>query len=301
MNDKPAISVVVPAYNVGQYLGEALDSVMRQIRPPDEVIVIDDGSTDNTPKEAQKFAGRVRYIKQPNSGPSAARNLGIRQSKGDWIAFLDGDDTWLPWHLGEVWKVKTLQPETDLFCGRTAGMNEDIRKPDETGPAKLEDITLVEFVKCNPVATSTAVVRKEALIAAGGFDISFRGPEDYDLWMRIVKKYRALYIDMPLARYRSLPGSLSMDDRSFLPQVLRVLDKAFREEGALREYLDYKNSTYAKQYWNASWMAFERGSRMRALAYLTKAFILLKKGKPYPLDIDFKWIPLLLRYSFGRR
>lgn len=301
MDDKPVVSAIIPAYNAERYLADAINSVLRQTRAPDEVIIVDDGSTDNTPEIAKSFGGRVRYVRQENNGPSAARNLGIQEARGDWIAFLDGDDAWLPWHLSEALKVMVNYPDAALFYGKAVGINENVCRPDGTEQVKVRNVTLRDFVKCNPVVTSTVVVRKKILISTGGFDKTFRGPEDYDLWMRIVNRYEALYIDIPMARYRSMSGSLSMDDRTFLPQVLRVLDKAFCDGGSLSKLSDLKSVAYAGQYVSASWMAFERGARITALNHLFHGYIVAHKDKRCREQINIKWIPILLRYLFGRR
>jgi len=301
MDDRTIISVVIPAYNVGRYLRNAVDSASQQTRIPDEIIIVDDGSTDNTGEIARSLGPLVKYIKQEQLGPAAARNRGIKEARGDWIAFLDGDDAWLPWHLGIAMKVKSAYPDAALLCGNMITTGEDTGYSEEIQGLNVRKILLKEFVKHNPVLTSTVLARKEAIIAAGGFDVSFRGPEDYDLWMRVVGMFSAYHIDLPMVKYRVSIGSLSMDDRTFLPQVLKVLDKVFEGGGALEEYADFENTAYAGQYWSASWMAFQRGSRIAALQYLLKAFMLVQGGKKYPEPINYKWIPLLCRYIFGSK
>ena len=106
------VSVVIPAYNACEYIGRAIESVLGQTRAADEIIVVDDGSTDGTGTQVKKFGERVRYIHQENSGPSASRNAGVLAAKSEWIAFLDADDEWLPKHL---------QLQTELL-GRNNGL-----------------------------------------------------------------------------------------------------------------------------------------------------------------------------------
>lgn len=300
MNNGNTVSVVMPVYNVGKFLEEAINSVLRQNPPPDEIIVVDDGSTDNTADAARKFGGGIIYLKQPNSGPAAARNLGIQHAKSRWIAFIDGDDVWLPWHLNVEFRVISKYPEAALFCGSSVDLDEKVCVPGDEGPLNARIIPLMEFVKHNPVMTSTVLALKEAICVAGGFDTNFRGPEDFDLWMRISKRYPSIYIDIPLVRYRQRAGSLSADDRLFLPQVLSVLDKAFGEDGSLREYAGFKSTAYSRQYLSASLMADARGDRITALRYLFKAYALLHRGKRYPGRIDHKWVSLLFNYLLGR-
>ena len=127
------------------------------------------------------------------------------------------------------------------------------------------------------VATSTVMVKKAVLKDVGGFDEQFRGPEDYDLWMSIAARSKEqgaesiAIMNAPLTYYRERAGSLSMDDRTFLPEVLRVLDKAFAEDGALSEMPHMQSKATARQYWHASLMASSRGDRGQALKYLSKS------------------------------
>lgn len=119
MLKNPEISVVIPCYNAGSFLGDAIKSVLAQHYPVLEVIVIDDGSTDESANTAELFAPKVRLIRQQNSGESVARNRGIDEARGDWVAFLDADDWWLPDKLAE--QIKRITPEVDaICCGATA-------------------------------------------------------------------------------------------------------------------------------------------------------------------------------------
>jgi hypothetical protein len=132
------------------------------------------------------------------------------------------------------------------------------------------DLTLDELAVHNPVATSTVLVRRAAVLAAGGFDPQFRGPEDYDLWLRVAARERVVFLDAPLARYRLVTGSLSLDDRRFLPEILRVLDKAYGRGGVLR---GRPGEGRARGYHTlaCSWMAAERGDIGRALRLFTRS------------------------------
>jgi hypothetical protein len=158
-------------------------------------------------------------------------------------------------------------------------------------------LKLDDFIAGNPVATSTVLVRKSALESVRGFDASFMGPEDYDLWMRVAARFKMAQIDIPLAAYRSQSGSLSMDDRRFLPQVLRVLDKAFGPGGVLADRPRLRMVAEGNQYWNASWMAFNRGDRWVAIRYWGWAYgRQVLSGYKTPRA----WWRLLVRYLMGR-
>ncbi|GAG05160.1 unnamed protein product, partial [marine sediment metagenome] len=254
----PSISVIIPAYNAAGTIREALESVFAQTYKHFEAIVVDDCSTDGTSDCVRRWC-RVSSVEcrlvrmEENRGPAAARNRGIAEAHGEWIAFLDADDVWLPEKLATQLQIAEQHPDAALICGKTAafgnekasGKWKEAREgtvrcgkslPLNACPERSRGayrLPLAVFAVDNPVATSTVLVRKEAVEAVGGFDEQFRGPEDYDLWMRIAAKYPIVKTDQPLARYRFVPGSLSMDDRTFLPQVLRVLEKAFGPGGVL--------------------------------------------------------------------
>lgn len=295
MSDNAAVSVIIPAYNNGKYLVHALESVFSQKEPPFEVIVVDDGSTDDTAAVVKQFGGCIKYIYQPNGGPAAARNRGAQEAKGEWIAFLDADDAWLPWRISAGRELISRNPSAALFCGRRTDMNNSVSEPAGGDFNKTRIVILREFARGNIVATSTVLMRKDAFVRAGGFDEQFRGPEDYDLWMRLAGDNRLVYVDIPLCRYRSISGSLSMEDRLFLPQVVRVIDKAFAKGGALQDFPGLKGACLADQYLHASWMAFERGSKSTALRYLSDSF---KKGWRF-VSIDLRCMRFLFRYLFG--
>ncbi|OGV69684.1 MAG: hypothetical protein A2283_17140 [Lentisphaerae bacterium RIFOXYA12_FULL_48_11] len=133
-------------------------------------------------------------------------------------------------------------------------------------------LSLDDFVTANPVATSTVVVRKDVVLSVGGFDEQFRGPEDYDLWMRIVANNAVTYFDMPFGRYRRVAGSLSMNEKAFLPQVIRVIDKAFGEKGVFAGRPG-KRKAIAHQVLAASWTAADRDELVRAWVLWLKSLI----------------------------
>jgi len=325
MSDGPRISVVVPAFNAEDTIRDAIASIEAQGVSPLQVIIVDDASGDRTRDVlADVTADRDGYRvigRQSNGGPAAARNEGIEAARGEWLAFLDGDDAWLPNRLKMQLRLAHEHPDVTLWCGDVVGMRnaeDGIQRTEGGGPqengriheptnqridqstnplAAFRDIALEEFVNHNAVATSTVLVRRGAVEAVGGFDPQFVGPEDYDLWMRLAARYRLCRVEAPLSQYRHVPGSLSMDDRRFLPQVLRVLDKAFGEGGAFRPYMHLRDAALSNQLWNASWMAFNRGARITALRYWTRSYLLNRKAIRRE---ERAWFALFIRYLFGR-
>ena len=241
--------------------------------------MVDDASTDDTVKVVEDWISnsdsdiehRILSLGK-NSGPAAARNAGIRAAHGEWIAFLDADDVYMLECLEVLLEAAGQFPEAAMFFGMavifgSGRENAQNQQPESSQPELVRrgginistnnyhKLSLREFVIINPVYTTSVMVRKDAIEQAGGFDESFRGPEDYDLWMRIAAKYSIIRIDMPLARHREVAGSLSMDEQRFLPEVLRVIEKAFGQTGVLHEYSAGKDMAIASQFRSASWMA----------------------------------------------
>ncbi|HYK22081.1 MAG TPA: glycosyltransferase family A protein [Pyrinomonadaceae bacterium] len=226
----PLVSVIVPAYDVAEFIGEALDSVLAQTFSDYEIIVINDGSPDTKALERalKPYMSRIVYLKQENRGVSAARNNGIAAARGSLIAFLDGDDTWLPNYLDvQVARIQAdptidvLYPNVMMFSDATESAEEFMTACPSNGEVTFERLLLQE---CN--VSNCSIARRETLVRAGLFDESLRSVEDFDLWLRIAKHGgRIAYHRDVLARYRRRPGSLTADPISMCQHILRVLQK----------------------------------------------------------------------------
>lgn len=270
----PALSIVMPTYNSANTVREALASVEAQTFRDFEVIVVDDASTDGTPALLQTgyagVPGRRLIALSENGGPARSRNRGIREARAEWVAFLDSDDLWTPRRLELQMRLAQQHPGVVMFCGRPAPFRVDEDAIEESherhgrwGVEGDRFLTLEELSEHNPIATSTVLVRRDVLEKLGGFDPQFRGPEDYDLWLRIAAAGKVYYSSEVLSRYRYGELSLSTDDRRFLPQVLRVLEKAYAPGGALHG-MGGKRRAFSYQYLSASWMAAEQRHLGRA-------------------------------------
>ena len=199
-DDQWTIAVVVPTYNRAVYLMRALESVARQSVPAQEVVVVDDGSTDETSKKVRRHFPNFRYIFQERKGVSAARNAGIMSVKSQWIAFLDSDDEWLPNKLAT--QINTLKNKQRY---RICHTNEIwIRNGKRVNPLKKhQKHGGYIFRKCLPlclISPSSVIIKKEVFDNVGCFDETLPACEDYDLWLRICATYPVLYIDKPLIR-----------------------------------------------------------------------------------------------------
>ncbi len=229
----PTVSIIMPAYNVAQYIGEALDSVLAQTFTDYEIIVVNDGSPDTEKLEQvlQPYRDRVVYVKHENRGLSGARNTAICTARGSLVALLDPDDVWEPHYLAVQVSmmendptIDVLYPNAQLFGDAVDAGREYMEVCPSNGEVTFE--TLVTL-KCNVFISVTA--RREALVRAGMFDESLRSVEDFDLWLRIIKQGgRIAYHRQVLARYRRRPESLSANPVWMLNHCLRVFEKAER-------------------------------------------------------------------------
>jgi len=179
------VSVVIPTYNRSTLVCEAVSSVLAQGGSSPEIIVVDDGSTDDTEGTLRGFAGRIRYIRRPHEGVSAARNSGARVARGRWLAFLDSDDLWRPQKLARQMALHAAQPgivasqtgEIWIRNGTRVNPRRHHSKPDG-------DIFLPSLSRCL-VSPSAVVLRRSLFFELGGFDETLEVCEDYDLWLRL--------------------------------------------------------------------------------------------------------------------
>ncbi len=194
------ISVIVPTYNRADTLPKALTSIQQQTVAVDEIIVVDDGSTDKTLEIVTKDFPQVKLISQDNSGVSCARNRGIRSSTSDWIAFLDSDDEWLPDKINQIKKEQSLHQDINLFHSDEIWIRNGVRVNPMKKHAKMGgDI----FKNCLPlcvISPSASVLHKSLFSDIGLFNEALPACEDYDLWLRICHRYPVHYIDQLLIR-----------------------------------------------------------------------------------------------------
>jgi glycosyltransferase involved in cell wall biosynthesis len=192
----PKVSIIIPTYNREKYLPLALDSILNQTFKDYEIIVIDDGSTDNTRQAIKPYEEKIQYLYQDNAGVSAARNAGIRQAKGEWLAFLDSDDEWVPDYLFIQMETarkhsRIYMQTTDAFVIALNGEAESYYKIHGTFPEfKKKDYLYIEkpftfILKYGACQTAATIIRHEAVIKAGLFDTSLERTEDYDLMARV--------------------------------------------------------------------------------------------------------------------
>ncbi|HUR99733.1 MAG TPA: glycosyltransferase family A protein [Pyrinomonadaceae bacterium] len=232
------VSVVIPTYNYGEFIATAIRSVLEQTRPPMEIIVVDDGSTDDTATVVATFGNSVKYVRQENAGVCAARNRGVAESRGDLIAFLDADDIVEPTGL-EKQLAKFASDEQIGFVH--CGVREFDSETDRT--IKLHLVGGEEGVADNlllwegPVipCPGAGTVSRRAFDDVGGFDIRMKVGEDWDFCYRVARKYKVGFVPEPLVNYRSHSKAAHRNVAEMERGMRRFYEKAFstRDESVL--------------------------------------------------------------------
>jgi GT2 family glycosyltransferase len=228
----PLVSVIIPAYNAAGFIDETLNSVFNQTYSNYEVIVVNDGSpdTDELQKVLAPFRDRLIYIQQENKGPSAARNHAIKKARGEFVAFLDSDDNWLPDYLEEQIKLSRSEHGFDmvysdawLFGDGPLSGRRFMECAPSIGPVTFESLLLYQ----TSVITSCTVVRRQSVIDAGLFDERFIRCEDFDLWIRLAHRgARIGFQEQVLARHRTHSASLAANEIAMVESQIEVLKKA---------------------------------------------------------------------------
>ncbi|MEP6888554.1 MAG: glycosyltransferase [Nitrospirales bacterium] len=215
------VSVIIPCYRQAHFLDQAIDSVLEQTYPDTEVIVVDDGSPDQTSEVVRRYP-QVEYIVQANQGLAAARNRGIEASKGEYLVFLDADDHLLPNHFGASLRAFQLKPDAALVCGsyrlfgsiaRDAQHNCDLL-PDHFG-------TLLRWNFIGP--PHVAMFKREVVSRLGGFRRGVQGCEDYDLYLRIAREHRIHCHHEVIAEYRRHESQMSQQWGLMLFSAVHVM------------------------------------------------------------------------------
>lgn len=274
---RPILSVVIPAYNVSPYVTEAIASALGQTLRNLEVVVVDDGSTDQTPDilrelQRRRADNRLRVVTQTNAGLAAARNAGILNSIGEFIGFLDADDIWMPEKAELQVRAMLHDPEIGISFSHSAYITEEGHRTGTVLSAENPEPSLHSMIRRNHVGNgSTPVVRRDCFDIAGLFRPELRSCEDYEMWCRILWQtpYRAALVNEPLTLYRLRHSSLSFNSKGFtsnanlaiscLRQAMpNVPDRVFR-------------AGHAEHYRIAAWKAVSSGKRRTASALLAQA------------------------------
>ena len=247
------VTALIPCYNAEAYLAEAIEGVLAQTRAPDEILVVDDCSTDGSRAVAERFASRgVRLLSTPrNGGGSVARNVGIRAASGEIIASCDADDRWEPDHLSTVVGLLERHPEAAVAFSRIRwfggpGWGDWPVFLAENEPADA----FLALMRSNIVPHPAQAFRRHAVLAVGGYDEALRTVEDWDLWLRVARRHPFVASHRITVNYRSHPGQVSKDVRPLLTVGYRSRHEAWRAAAREQPALGARAAEVFRAAWN---------------------------------------------------
>lgn len=266
-----SVSVVIPAYNAESYLRKALESVLNQTVPADEILVIDDGSTDGTRAVVESYAPRIRLLQQKNQGPSVARNLGVASTQSEFIAFLDADDSWHPRKIER--QLATLADNPGCILCYSAILAIGVDGSEAVDPAcPVEDLRAALHISNPGVPPSCVMVSRSAFLEVGGFNASFKGSEDWEFLLRLYKVGRFCVIQEPLTLYQVSTTGLSSDVDRLLVEATRMLPLLLAERHGLSRFF-WRRRILSFQIYKAALGARMARQRSRELRYLLQSFL----------------------------
>lgn len=259
------ISVVIPAYNAASFLPRCLNSVFAQTLQPAEVIVVDDGSNDDSAEIARTLGARV--VSRPNGGLSAARNTGVQSSTSEWVALLDADDMWQPEKLQS--QAELVQTDTVLIYTGIRIFSDDgvLRTSLAMDPAEARRVLRYR----NPITPSSVIARREALARNGGFREDVRACEDWDMWMRLQRIGGFAAVQDALTDYYVYPASMSTDPKRMLDAMEQILPTTLVEDLHGTERWAWTRRIRAVQLYSAALIA--RDNRLNGeIGYMLRSF-----------------------------
>lgn len=295
-------SVVIPTYNRAATIGQAIGSALAQTYPHAEVIFVDDGSTDHTEKVIELYRDRIKYISQPNGGSALARNRGISEATGNYIAFLDSDDLWYAGKLGRMATAIHEHPEAGLFyadshvldgSGRLMWVH---RSPHIIGNAYQA------FLESDFVSTSAVVVRRNCFDVVGMFSESLSGCEDWDMWIRLSRQFPCVHIPEVLSAFTwHSAGARSTDPGPYLCGAEMVVRRSVDADPTLT--LRSKKRILARLYYVQGKINLWCGDRSQALSYLRRSIETdptVYRAYIYLAVLGYPWVQRWLPYHLRR-
>jgi glycosyltransferase involved in cell wall biosynthesis len=268
--DMATVSIVIPAYNAAKFIRAAVDSALAQTHPDREVIVVDDGSSDTTPEILASYGDRIRVVRQANQGTAVACNAGVGAARGEWVAFLDADDEWLPGKLARQLAEcsRFAISHTDSVCFGDA-------RPAEIRRSSLSPLhqgwVLPKLLISNFIVKSTVMMRRETFLELGGFAGAHDAVEDWPLWLKACAGHELGYLAEPLVRYRVHLQSKSMKARATHAAHLAILREAFGPGGVGEAHKELQRPALAASHKINSHYAAESGDWTFAVRCALKA------------------------------
>jgi glycosyltransferase involved in cell wall biosynthesis len=263
------VSVIIPADNAMNYLPATLKSVLQQTFIDFEVLIVGDGNTDHLLEWTDLLVDpRVKLIFQKAQGIAAARNTGVAEAQGEYIAFLDTDDLWESTKLEKQVNYLEDNPKIGLVHTNIVLVNWQVKSLDRITTFNAEDDALKQLLEQNAVMTSSVMVRSSCLKTVGEFDINLRSSEDWDMWVRIAARYPCAVIKEPLVYYREDTKN-TKKNWQILEQDLQLLERVF--QSVSKELVSLKNRSYGYANINLAWKALRNGDRQQARYFQKQA------------------------------
>ncbi|MGH9541802.1 MAG: glycosyltransferase family 2 protein [Terriglobales bacterium] len=269
----PKVSVIIPTYNCARYLPAAIESVLRQTYRDFEIIVVNDGSPDDTDTAVAPYLERIIYIKQANLGAPAARNRGLAASTGELIAFLDDDDEWMPEKL-ELQLPAFDDPRVGLVYSDIRVVHDDghvIESFLATRPLAASGYIFENFLASGFILTSCVVVSRRCLEDVGHFDESMRSLQDFDLWFRILRRWKAALVRRALALRRLRAGNMTSDRNLPSRFYVRLYEKVLTEFELSPRERAIARSRMAEVCYERGYYLSYRGSQAEARSVLLRS------------------------------
>jgi len=267
MRPEEKVSVIIPAHNYGRFIGAAIESVVSQTRAPLEVLVVDDGSTDDTEEKVRAFS-EVKYFRKERGGVSSARNLGVSNSRGEYIAFVDADDTWVSTKLEK--QLDKFRQDTEIglvHCGvrRIDTATGEINWFEMSGAEGwvIDDLVLYQGPQIMGPG-STIVVRRDVFEDVGGYDQNLTHGEDWEFCVRVAKKYKIGFVEEALVNYRGHGANAHLNIGQMETSTLLAWSKIFEDPSLerlrRRSYGNLHRILAGSFYHNGEYLAFIRNA-----------------------------------------
>ncbi|MGI8640395.1 MAG: glycosyltransferase family 2 protein [Pyrinomonadaceae bacterium] len=297
MSSPILVSVIIPNYNKGHYLAEAINSALAQTYRDTEIIVIDDGSTDNSDEVLRSYGKQIKWFKQKNSGVSHARNRGIKESQGEYLAFLDSDDLWQPTKLEKQVALLDANSDIGLCYVGVERIDEDSKSLNyieaNAYPDYCEALLLYSCIVSG--SCSSAMIRRRIINETNGFDTNFTNYEDWEFWLRLSLMTKFAPIPEFLVKYRVIKGSASFNNTKIIEQnVIDILTKFFSLPNLPEKYKAIKNKSYSNNWIILSGDYLYAGKYADSLRCLWNGFRLHPQNVVRPLRLPLRWTKRLL-------
>jgi glycosyltransferase involved in cell wall biosynthesis len=302
----PDVSVVIPTFNRAEYLPESLDSVLRQEGPSFEVIVVDDGSTDDTPAILTRYGDAIRVVSRAHEGIAASRNAGVAAARGQFVAFHDSDDVALPGRLAVPHAYLAEHPEFDVVVGNGLFLTSEAGgepsrpwlKPEVAAALDGREITFREVFRWNLGQLQATLISRDSLLAVGPLSSEFIILDDLDIMLRLALRYRAVFFNQPLFAYRRHGVGVTQNRMLLREESIRLAERLLREHPEMLDHVDKADydRRQARRYARLADMRLEAGDIGGARTAIAEACRLAPHNVTYRLHA----LTIALRSRRGR-